>query len=132
MNQKQIDEGSSKERKKALVVTQDDEGFNWIKYIPKEKHALVAEKCYTDPQGNPVVDTKSVDYNALLDVIPTAEELYTKKFEDKNYVPNMKKRIREVMLASLKKKEEEVIEKNVDKMVEELKKTTEETNDESQ
>ncbi|MFS7955065.1 hypothetical protein Hanom_Chr07g00638181 [Helianthus anomalus] len=43
MNQKQIDEGSSKEIKKALVVTQDDEGFNWNKYIPKEKHALVAE-----------------------------------------------------------------------------------------
>ncbi|MFS7995280.1 putative transcription factor interactor and regulator CCHC(Zn) family [Helianthus anomalus] len=143
MNKKQIDEGSSKERKKALVVTQDDEGFNWNKYIPKEKHALVAEvksdqvrekttrerriagikldemsaafeeakragrwdekrKCYTNPQGNPVVDSKSVDFKALLDVIPTAEELYTKKFEDKNYVANMEKRLKEMMLASLK------------------------------
>ncbi|MFS7962767.1 hypothetical protein Hanom_Chr08g00730401 [Helianthus anomalus] len=70
-------------------------------------------KCYTDPQGNPVVDSKSVDYNALLDVIPTAGELYTKKIEDKNYVANMEKRIREVMLASFKKKKEEAIEENV-------------------
>ncbi|MFS7939030.1 hypothetical protein Hanom_Chr05g00446851 [Helianthus anomalus] len=43
MNKKQIDEGSLKERKKAVVVTQDDEGFNWNKYIPKEKVALVAK-----------------------------------------------------------------------------------------
>ncbi|MFS7957346.1 putative transcription factor interactor and regulator CCHC(Zn) family [Helianthus anomalus] len=39
MNQKQIGEGSSKEKKQALVVIQDDEGFNWNKYIPKEKMA---------------------------------------------------------------------------------------------
>ncbi|MFS7954040.1 hypothetical protein Hanom_Chr07g00625651 [Helianthus anomalus] len=61
-------------------------------------------KCYTDPQGNPVVDSKSVDFNALLAVIPTARELYSKKKEDKNYVDQMEKRIKEVMLASLKKK----------------------------
>ncbi|MFS7968642.1 hypothetical protein Hanom_Chr09g00800001 [Helianthus anomalus] len=43
MNQKQISEGSSKERKQAMVVIQEDEGFNWNKYIPKEKMALVAK-----------------------------------------------------------------------------------------
>ncbi|MFS7966366.1 putative transcription factor interactor and regulator CCHC(Zn) family [Helianthus anomalus] len=36
-NQKQIGEGSSKERKQALITVQEDEGFNWNKYIPKEK-----------------------------------------------------------------------------------------------
>ncbi|KAM0007980.1 putative transcription factor interactor and regulator CCHC(Zn) family [Helianthus debilis subsp. tardiflorus] len=36
MNQKQIDEGSSKERKKALAESE-------VKSDPKEKHALVAE-----------------------------------------------------------------------------------------
>ncbi|MFS8006774.1 hypothetical protein Hanom_Chr14g01253111 [Helianthus anomalus] len=30
-------------RKQALVVTQEDEGFNWNKYIPNEGSALVAE-----------------------------------------------------------------------------------------
>ncbi|MFS7986992.1 hypothetical protein Hanom_Chr11g01016781 [Helianthus anomalus] len=43
MNRSQISEGPSKERKQALVVTQDDAGFNWNKYIPKEKVALVVE-----------------------------------------------------------------------------------------
>ncbi|KAJ0791814.1 putative transcription factor interactor and regulator CCHC(Zn) family [Helianthus annuus] len=42
-NQKQIEERSSKDRKQAMVVIHDDEGFNWNKYIQKEKHALVAE-----------------------------------------------------------------------------------------
>ncbi|MFS7909442.1 hypothetical protein Hanom_Chr01g00094661 [Helianthus anomalus] len=74
-------------------------------------------ECYIDPQGNPVVDSRSVNFKDLLEVIPTSEELYSKKFVDKNYVPNMEKRIREVMLASLKKKEEEKVEKNVEKMV---------------
>ncbi|MFS7905816.1 hypothetical protein Hanom_Chr01g00052131 [Helianthus anomalus] len=124
------------------MVTQEDEGSNWNKYIPKEKHALVAEakkarrwdekrKCYTDPQGNLVVDSKSVDFKELLDVILTGGELYSKKKEDKKYVANMEKQIREVMLASLKKIEEESIEENVEKMVEKLKKTTEEAIDES-
>ncbi|MFS7896850.1 hypothetical protein Hanom_Chr00s005989g01731701 [Helianthus anomalus] len=43
LNRSLISEGSSKKRKQALVVTQEDKGFNWNKYIPKEKHALVAE-----------------------------------------------------------------------------------------
>ncbi|KAF5809780.1 putative transcription factor interactor and regulator CCHC(Zn) family [Helianthus annuus] len=43
-NQKQIDEGSSKDRKQALIMIQEDEGFNWNKYIKKEeKKALVVE-----------------------------------------------------------------------------------------
>ncbi|MFS7905237.1 putative transcription factor interactor and regulator CCHC(Zn) family [Helianthus anomalus] len=41
MNQKQISKGSSKERRQALAVIQDDEGFKWNKYIPREKHVLV-------------------------------------------------------------------------------------------
>ncbi|MFS7995630.1 hypothetical protein Hanom_Chr12g01120191 [Helianthus anomalus] len=31
-----IEDGSSKEKNKALMVTQEDEGFNWNKYIPKK------------------------------------------------------------------------------------------------
>ncbi|MFS7934997.1 hypothetical protein Hanom_Chr05g00398221 [Helianthus anomalus] len=89
-------------------------------------------ECYTDFKGNPIVESRSVDFKALLEVIPTSEELYSKKFLDNTYIPNMEQRIREVMLASLKKKEEEKLKKNVKKMVEELKKTAEETIDENQ
>ncbi|MFS7912675.1 putative transcription factor interactor and regulator CCHC(Zn) family [Helianthus anomalus] len=51
INQSQISEGSSKERKQALVVTQEDEGFSWNKYIPKEGSALVAEVKWSREQS---------------------------------------------------------------------------------
>ncbi|MFS8016415.1 hypothetical protein Hanom_Chr15g01368421 [Helianthus anomalus] len=41
--QKQIAEGPSKERKQALFTIDDDEGFNWSKYLKEVKRALVAE-----------------------------------------------------------------------------------------
>ncbi|KAM0017399.1 putative transcription factor interactor and regulator CCHC(Zn) family [Helianthus debilis subsp. tardiflorus] len=37
IDRSQISDGPSKERKQDLVETQDDEGLNWNKYIPKEK-----------------------------------------------------------------------------------------------
>ncbi|KAJ0643074.1 putative transcription factor interactor and regulator CCHC(Zn) family [Helianthus annuus] len=110
MNKKQISEGSSKEKKQALMTIQYDEGFNWNKYIPKETSALVAtiewsrqehvarerinelygpfneakevnrwdaeRECFLDPQGNPMVDPKKVDFDALIAAIPTAGEFY--------------------------------------------------------
>ncbi|MFS8025802.1 hypothetical protein Hanom_Chr16g01479421 [Helianthus anomalus] len=40
----QIEDGSSKPNNRALVVTQEDEGFNWDNYIPKyEGQAMLAE-----------------------------------------------------------------------------------------
>ncbi|MFS7953681.1 putative transcription factor interactor and regulator CCHC(Zn) family [Helianthus anomalus] len=40
----QIEDGSSKAKDKALVVKQEDEGFNWNNYIPKtESLAMLAE-----------------------------------------------------------------------------------------
>ncbi|KAF5789696.1 putative transcription factor interactor and regulator CCHC(Zn) family [Helianthus annuus] len=45
--QKQIIVGSSKEKKQAFVMIQDDERFNWNKYLPKVKYAMVErEACY--------------------------------------------------------------------------------------
>ncbi|MFS8035199.1 hypothetical protein Hanom_Chr17g01590261 [Helianthus anomalus] len=40
--QKQIDEGSSRGKKQAMVTIHDDEGFDWSKYMPEEeKFAIV-------------------------------------------------------------------------------------------
>ncbi|MFS7905410.1 hypothetical protein Hanom_Chr01g00047331 [Helianthus anomalus] len=40
----QIEDSSSNSKDKALVVSQEDEGFNWNKYISKfESLALLAE-----------------------------------------------------------------------------------------
>ncbi|MFS7980861.1 hypothetical protein Hanom_Chr10g00944151 [Helianthus anomalus] len=89
-------------------------------------------ECYTDYKGNPVVDSSKVIYEELLAVIPLSGEYYTKKFEGKNYNPNLEKKISEVMLASLKKRDEERLQKSVEKMVDELKKTAEEGSGESE
>ncbi|XP_021984993.1 uncharacterized protein LOC110880862 [Helianthus annuus] len=89
-------------------------------------------ECYTNRKGNPVADSRSVNFNDLLEVIPTSVELYSKKFVDKTYIPNMEKRISEVMLASLRKRDEERLQKNVEKMVDELKKNAEEDNGENE
>ncbi|MFS8023709.1 hypothetical protein Hanom_Chr16g01454631 [Helianthus anomalus] len=100
-------------------VIQEDEGFNWDKYIPREHHALVAEveddkrwqidyarleidklyapfkgekrakrwdaerECYLDPQGNPVVDRKKVDFNAVTALFPPCDTFYTRRSSHK-------------------------------------------------
>ncbi|KAF5782104.1 putative transcription factor interactor and regulator CCHC(Zn) family [Helianthus annuus] len=161
---KQISEGSSREQTQDLVTTLDDEGFNWNKYLLKEKLAFVAEKkilqektlserqfadirldemqkaydeagrigrwdkkreCYTDYKGNPIVDSSKVVYEDLLAVIPLSGEYYLKKDADKDYLSKLDKEIREVMTASLRKRDEERLQKNVEKMVDESKKTVE-------
>ncbi|KAM0008103.1 putative transcription factor interactor and regulator CCHC(Zn) family [Helianthus debilis subsp. tardiflorus] len=152
INRSQTDEGSSKEKTQALVVTQEDEEFNWNKYIPKDGSALVAEikysreyriarsrldevyyifkeakqakrwdderKCYLDPQGNPAVDLKSVDFDALLATIPTATKYYSKKKEDKNYEEQVEKRIKKVINASLEMLTE-TLKKDVEEIIDE-------------
>ncbi|KAF5762405.1 putative transcription factor interactor and regulator CCHC(Zn) family [Helianthus annuus] len=46
----QIEDGSSKERNKALVVIQEDEGFNWNKYIPKTKCLAMLAGIIKEPE----------------------------------------------------------------------------------
>ncbi|MFS7945319.1 hypothetical protein Hanom_Chr06g00522911 [Helianthus anomalus] len=78
-----------------------------------------------DPQGNPVVDPKKVNFNAEAAVFPTCQTFYTRRLIEKDYVANLYKHLKEVFYTSLpkvmelnKKKEE-----NVKKLVEKLKKT---------
>ncbi|KAJ0554145.1 putative transcription factor interactor and regulator CCHC(Zn) family [Helianthus annuus] len=164
VNQKQIDEGSSKEKSRALVVIQDDEGYDWIKVLPEEDYvgsAFVAEvvddkrwqrdnasfqirklyapfkeaqkakrwdaerECYLDPQGNPVVGPKKVDFDAVANLFPDCDTFHTRRLSEKDYEANLYIRLKEVFEESLpkvlelrKKKEEEI-----EKLVEEVKKT---------
>ncbi|MFS7946565.1 hypothetical protein Hanom_Chr06g00537831 [Helianthus anomalus] len=141
-----------------MALIQEDEGFNWDKYIPREK-VLVAEvdnrwqrdfarheiikfydhfeeaqianrwdaerDCFLDPQGNPMVDPKKVDFNAATAVFPTYQTFYTRRSLERYYEANLYKHLNEVFYASLpkvmdlKKKKEE----DVEKLVEEMKKT---------
>ncbi|KAJ0604016.1 putative transcription factor interactor and regulator CCHC(Zn) family [Helianthus annuus] len=165
-NQKPIEEGSSKERKQAYVTIQNDEGFNWNKYILKKKLALVAEtrpsreerharmelskvheifmeasrenrwdakrECFVDPQGNPAVDPQKVDFEALVAAIPTARVWDARLENNPNYRKEVEEGIRKVIYASVEKKKktvEEIVDES-QKMVTDLKKTTEKAGDE--
>ncbi|MFS7954290.1 hypothetical protein Hanom_Chr07g00628551 [Helianthus anomalus] len=71
-------------------------------------------KFYLDPQENPAVDLKNVDFKALATAIPTAGEFYSKIKEDKNYEKEVEKRIKRVNNASVEKKKsvEEIIDES--------------------
>ncbi|MFS7919707.1 hypothetical protein Hanom_Chr03g00215871 [Helianthus anomalus] len=83
-------------------------------------------KCFVDPQGNPTVDPKMVDFEALVAAIPTAGVWESKILKDPTYKNEMEEGIRRVIYASVEKKKsvEEIVDES-QKMVDELKKTTE-------
>ncbi|MFS7919986.1 hypothetical protein Hanom_Chr03g00219021 [Helianthus anomalus] len=80
-------------------------------------------ECYINHKGDPVVDSRKVVYNDALVVIPLPGEYCSKIEADKDYLEKMDKIIRVVMRVSLKKRDEERMKQNVEKMVDELKKT---------
>ncbi|XP_021992128.1 uncharacterized protein LOC110888942 [Helianthus annuus] len=103
-NQKQIEEGSSKERKQACVTIQDDEGFNW---------------------RNPAVDPEKVDFEALVVAIPTVGVWIKGLEEIPNYRQKVEEGVKKVIYASVEKKKktvEEIVGES-QKMVDEVKKT---------
>ncbi|KAM0019354.1 putative transcription factor interactor and regulator CCHC(Zn) family [Helianthus debilis subsp. tardiflorus] len=187
-NLRQID-NNSKEKSRACVVIQEDEGFDWSEFLLEEdvvdnqlkakikressnKHcALVVEikektneeilkkktereiffggcriekmheefeeamyygrydkkrDCYINQNGDPVVHRKEVVFDDVFAVIPLSGEYYSNVAKDKTYLKRLEKIIRDVMTASLKKRDEERMKKNVEELVDDLKKVAEE------
>ncbi|XP_035843883.1 ring-infected erythrocyte surface antigen-like [Helianthus annuus] len=70
---------------------------------------------------------KEVVFNDVVAVIPRSGEYYSKIAKDKTgYLKRLDKIIRDVMTASLKKRDEERMKKNVEELVDDLKKVVEE------
>ncbi|MFS7948254.1 hypothetical protein Hanom_Chr06g00557811 [Helianthus anomalus] len=147
MNQKQIGEGSSKEKKQALLVIQDDEGFNWNKYIPKEKMVLVSEVGPTRDESHARMRLSAV-YKVFIEATDAKRRSDERKcyldpkgnlavdpdvvdFEvlDPNYEKEMEERIRRVIYASVEKKKsvEEIVDESQKLKDEILKKTADST-----
>ncbi|MFS7912638.1 hypothetical protein Hanom_Chr02g00132271 [Helianthus anomalus] len=87
-------------------------------------------ECYVNRKGDPVVHSSQMVYNDVLVIIPLFGEYYSKIEKDKDYLKKLDKIIRDVMIASLRQKDEERMEKNVENLVDQLKKVTEEVCDE--
>ncbi|MFS7974716.1 hypothetical protein Hanom_Chr09g00871961 [Helianthus anomalus] len=83
--------------------------------------------CYVNKNGDPVVHRKEVVFDDVVVVIPLSGEYYSNIAKDKiGYLKKLDKIIRDVMTASLKKRDEERMKKNVEEIVDDLKKVVEE------
>ncbi|KAJ0789779.1 hypothetical protein HanPI659440_Chr05g0207481 [Helianthus annuus] len=82
--------------------------------------------CYINKNGDPVVHRKEVGFDDVLVVIPLSGEYYSNVAKDKTYLKRLDRIIRDVVTTSLKKRDEERMKKNVDELVDDLKKVTEE------
>ncbi|KAJ0809384.1 putative transcription factor interactor and regulator CCHC(Zn) family [Helianthus annuus] len=81
--------------------------------------------CYVDPQGNPTVDPKTVDLDALVAAIPTVDVWCKGIRENPRYKQQVEEGIRKVIFASLEEKKKKTVEEIVtesEKMVNEVKK----------
>ncbi|MFS7947445.1 hypothetical protein Hanom_Chr06g00548361 [Helianthus anomalus] len=73
-------------------------------------------------KGEPVIHLKEVVFDDVLAVIPLFGEYYSNVAKDKHYEKNPDKIIRDVMTTSLRQRDEERIKRNVENLVDELKK----------
>ncbi|KAJ0490257.1 putative transcription factor interactor and regulator CCHC(Zn) family [Helianthus annuus] len=96
-----------------------EEARNYGRYDKKRE-------CYINSKGDPLVHPSKVVYNNVLVVIPLSGEYYSNVAKDKDYVKKLDKIIRDVMTACLRQRDEERMKKNVDDLVDELKKFAEE------
>ncbi|MFS7929000.1 hypothetical protein Hanom_Chr04g00327431 [Helianthus anomalus] len=80
-------------------------------------------ECYVNRDGE-----KDIIYDDVLLVIPRSVEYYLNVTKDKTYAKRLEKIIRHAMTSTLRKRDEERMKKNVENLVDNLKKVAEEIN----
>ncbi|XP_035831805.1 glutamic acid-rich protein-like [Helianthus annuus] len=78
-----------------------------------------------DPRGNPVVDPSKVDFEAVTNLLPSQGTFNTRRLSEKEYLPDLENKIKEICEANLpkvvNKKKKKIKEEELKKMVEEVK-----------
>ncbi|MFS7936805.1 hypothetical protein Hanom_Chr05g00420101 [Helianthus anomalus] len=94
----------------------------------KTKEEILQDKTYRERRfADYRIDEMQREYDETRRmIIPLSGEYYSKGEADKDYLKKLEKIIRDVMIASLKKRDEDRMKQNVEKMVDDLKKTAEE------
>ncbi|XP_022031501.1 uncharacterized protein LOC110932479 [Helianthus annuus] len=82
-------------------------------------------ECYVNKDGEPVIRRSDIVHDDVLLVIPLSGEYYSSVEKDKTYKRRLDKIIRDAMTSSLRKRDEERMKKNVECMVNDLKKVAE-------
>ncbi|XP_021986066.2 trichohyalin-like [Helianthus annuus] len=78
-------------------------------------------ECYMDPRGNPVVDPSKVDFKAVTNLLPRQATFNTRRLSDKEYLPDLEKKIRETAVEEEQKPEEKQIAEEGQKVEKEQK-----------
>ncbi|KAJ0480098.1 hypothetical protein HanIR_Chr13g0627591 [Helianthus annuus] len=106
---------------------------NGIDEMQEEYENVVSNKrrdkkreCYVNRDGEPVVPKRDKIHDDVLLVIPRFGEYYSNAAKDKTYAKRLEKIIRHAMTSSLRKRDEERMKKNVENLVDNLKKVVEE------
>ncbi|KAJ0456028.1 putative transcription factor interactor and regulator CCHC(Zn) family [Helianthus annuus] len=84
------------------------------------------QECFVNKQGEPVVPRSDIIHDDVLLVIPRSGEYYSNVAKDKTYVKRLDKIIRDAMTTKLRKRNEERMKKNIENLVDNLKKDAEE------
>ncbi|XP_035845918.1 golgin subfamily A member 6-like protein 1 [Helianthus annuus] len=84
------------------------------------------QECYVNKEGEPFVPRSDIVHDDVLLVIPRSGEYYSNVAKDKTYVKRLDKIIRDAMTSNLRKRNEERIKKNIENLVDDLKKVAEE------
>ncbi|XP_022024215.1 uncharacterized protein LOC110924521 [Helianthus annuus] len=84
------------------------------------------QECYVNKQGEPVVPRSDIVHDDVLLVISRSGEYYSSVAKDKTYVKRLDKIIRDAMTTKLRKRNKERMKKNIENLVEDLKKAAEE------
>ncbi|XP_022024758.1 stress response protein nst1-like [Helianthus annuus] len=83
-------------------------------------------ECYVNREGEPVVPRRDIVHDDVLLVVPRSDEYYSNVVKDKTYVKRLDKIIRDAMTTKLRKRNEERMKKNIENLVDDLKKAAEE------
>ena len=84
------------------------------------------QECFVNKQGEPIVPRSDIVHDDVLLVIRRSDEYYSNVEKDKTYVKRLDKIIRDAMTTKLRKRNEERMKKNIENLVDDLKKAAEE------
>ncbi|XP_022013807.1 translation initiation factor IF-2-like [Helianthus annuus] len=84
------------------------------------------QECYVNKEGEPVVPRSDIIHDDVLLVIPRSGEYYSNVAKDKTYVKRLDKIIRNALTTNLRKRNEERMKKNIENLVDDLKKVAKE------
>ncbi|MFS8022638.1 hypothetical protein Hanom_Chr16g01441881 [Helianthus anomalus] len=79
-------------------------------------------ECYVHRDGEPIVHPSEIVFDEVLAVIPLSGEYYSNVEKDKDFKKTLDKIIRDAMTSSLRKMDKERMKKNVENLVNDLKK----------